>query len=90
MSVSAVPRPSAGNGSTGLPAPYLTSPRVCVACGPLPTYLPPRHIAQVDLELYLLAWLARNPRTLVQHNPAIHGDSAQTKDTVLLSIVSSS
>ena len=26
MSVSAVPRPSAGNGSTGLPTPYLTSP----------------------------------------------------------------
>ena len=38
----------------------------------------------------LLAWLARNPPTLVQHNPAIHGDSAQTKGTVLLSIVSSS
>ena len=40
MSVSAVPRPSAGNGSTGLPAPYLTSLRGCsapppggVACG---------------------------------------------------------
>ena len=40
--------------------------------------------------LIVLAWLAENVPTLVQHNPAIHGDSAQTKGTVLLSIVSSS
>ena len=38
----------------------------------------------------LLAWLARKPPTLVQHFPAIHGDSAQTKGAVLLGIVSSS
>ena len=36
------------------------------------------------------AWLAENVPALVQHFPAIHGDSAQTKGTVLLSIVSSS
>ena len=41
-------------------------------------------------ETALLAWLAKKAPTLVQHFPAIHGDSAQTKGTVLLSIVSSS
>ena len=38
----------------------------------------------------LLAWFLRKRPALVQHFPAIHGDSAQTKGTVLLSIVSSS
>ena len=38
----------------------------------------------------VVAWLARKPPTLVHHFPAIHGDSAQTKGTVQLSIVSSS
>ena len=37
-----------------------------------------------------LAWFLRKRPTLVQHFPAIHGDSAQTKGTVLLGIVSSS
>ena len=44
---------------------------------------------QMD-SLPVLAWLAENVPALVQHFPAIHGDSAQTKGTVLLSIVSSS
>ena len=47
----------------------------------------PKTIYGVDS---LLAWLGKNPAHFVQHNPAIHGDSAQTKGTVLLSIVSSS
>ena len=42
------------------------------------------------LVTWLLAWLARKPPTFVHHFPAIHGDSAQTEGTVLLSIVSSS
>jgi len=38
----------------------------------------------------LVAWFLKNPSTLGQHFPEIHRDSAQTKGTVLLSIVSSS
>ena len=40
--------------------------------------------------ILLLAWLARKRPTLGHHFSAIHGDSAQTKGTVLLSILSSS
>ena len=50
----------------------------------------PPHTVVFTGEVLLLAWLAKNTPTLVQHFPAIHGDSAQTKGTVLLSIVSSS
>ena len=45
---------------------------------------------QPEFAKSLLAWLARKRPTLGHLFPAIHGDSAQTKGTVLLSIVSSS
>ena len=47
-------------------------------------------LTQLTRQCGLLAWLARKPPTFVHHFPAIHGDSAQTKGTVLLSILSSS
>ena len=61
--------------------PRHTSPRFA-----MPRHAPPGRV----IPRLVLAWLARKPPTFVHHFPAIHGDSAQTKGTVLLSILSSS
>ena len=47
-------------------------------------------VARARADRAILAWLARKRPTLGHHFPAIHRDSAQTKGTMLLSIVSSS
>ena len=59
------------------------------------TRIHPKKIATSSWDLFLsgrnlLAWLPRKHPTLGHHFPAIHGDSAQTKGTLLPGIVSSS
>ena len=62
-------------------------------CGDTRTAGLPTPVVRENINLqsyHSLACLAIKPPTLDHHFPAIHGDSAQTKGTVLLSIVSSS